>query len=301
MKIKQVNLNFFYGYRCNYSCDGCFSGSDSVDQSLWDPDLNKLKQSIKRSSELFEITSMITLIGGEPFLYWDERILPLALELNSHFPDTRINITSNGQLLGKNLEKVLLLSEKINNFSITISKHLEGSKGTKIEKIWQKSIDDFISHPNIIKIHDDHYHVSGNINANIYFYGSDTWKPYYYRTPEGKIKPWKTNDPAGSLKHGCPGSVCSCIIDDKLYKCPTLATLPGHLSAIGQDQDSDWKKYLDYPAIDLNNIDPDAWNEFNQTYGKPTTYCDMCNNNPKFNIEWQERSYSMIFRKDLTR
>ena len=295
MKVKQENLNFFYGYRCNYSCEGCFSGSDVIRKTDKDPHLDDLKKSVKKASELFEVNSMITLIGGEPFLYWDTKIVPLAIEINHWFPGKRINITTNGQLIGKYVEKIIELSRKIDNLSFTISQHLDGIESHQVKTIWENSINTLIDSEMIVKIHDHHYHIKGNINCNIYFYKATEWKPYYYHNRSGQIKPWATNDPNGSMEHGCPGNVCSCIIGNKLYKCPTLATLSDHLSAVDQLDDPDWSKYLDYPAIDMNDIDQNLMNEFIESYGKPTTYCDMCNNNPTRNTNWKNRTYKMIF------
>jgi organic radical activating enzyme len=298
MKFDQVNLNFFYGYKCNYSCENCFSGSDKVRDQNSDPDVETLKQAIKKSSEIFNVTSMVTLIGGEPFLYWDDRIVPLSKELDRHFPGVRINITTNGQLLNKNIEKVIKLSSEVQNFSLSITRHLSAvNNQLTIKQKWIEGITLLESHPMIVKIHDDHYHVKDNINANIYLTKINDWRPFYYYNHQGHIKPFATNDPVGSMMHGCPGNVCSCIVENKLYKCPTLATLENHLKSVDQDTDHDWAKYIEYPAIDLDNIDSKHWNEFTKTYGKPTTYCDMCNNNPSNNIKWEDRTYPMIFSK----
>jgi hypothetical protein len=234
------------------------------------------------------------LIGGEPFLYWDDRIVPLAKKCNEYFKGTQINIPTNGQLLAKNIDKIIELSKVIDNFSITVTRHLEGVDH-KIKEIWSNGVDALENHPEIIKLHNDHYHIKGNIYANIYFFKGRNWKFYYYRDQDNKIKPWATNDPAGSMRHGCPGPVCSGIIDNKLYKCPQLATLPDLLTTLNQQDDQDWSKYLNYPFIDLNNIDPEKWKNFVDSYGSPTTWCDMCNNKPENNVPWNQRTYEMVF------
>jgi MoaA/NifB/PqqE/SkfB family radical SAM enzyme len=101
IKSDQVNLNIFYGFKCNYSCDGCISNSNlaKFDQ---DPDFNDIIKTIPILADLFNITSMITLLGGEPFYYWDERIVPIAIECNKYFPNTLINVFTNGQFKRKN-------------------------------------------------------------------------------------------------------------------------------------------------------------------------------------------------------
>lgn len=296
-KVDQDNLNFLYGYRCNYSCLYCSSGSDKIFDDSRDPDFYKTLKSISRSAELFNVTNMVALIGGEPFLYWESRIIPMALEINRCFPKTRINILSNGQLLGQNIDKIIDLSSKIDNLSITISRHLIGVEESKIKNKWRQSIDDFINHPSIVKIHEDHYHIKNNICANIYFFQTEYWKTSYYINDDGKIKPWATNNPEESMKHGCLGHVCPCIIEDKLYKCSSLATLNDHLTSIGQEQDPDWAKYLGYPALDLNNIDQNLFDEYVKSYSKPVTYCDMCSDSRSKNIKWENRTFPLVFTK----
>ena len=295
-KIDQVNLNIFFGYRCNYSCDNCTSGSDSVRTTELDPDFDKTIASVEKLAQMFTVSSMITLIGGEPFLYWDERIVPLVLECNKHFPNTRINVFTNGQLLSKYKEKIINLCNQVDNFSLSITRHLIAFPGAKVAKKWQENINDLINDSRIVKIHNDHYYLKNNTNANFYFFAGRAWRLFYKRLPDKTIKPFATNNPEQSMMHGCTGNVCSCVFEEKLYKCPTLAALPGHLKSLGQDNDADWEKYLNYPAVDIFNPDQAQYQMFVDTYGKPTTWCDMCNASPKNIVHWETRTYDKVFK-----
>jgi len=299
MKFSEVNLNFFYGFKCNYSCHGCSTGSNVTEFQTKDPDFEKTLRSIKRASELFNVTSMITLIGGEPFLYWNSRILPLAQEVNRWFPKTRINVTTNGQLIGKNVDSIFQLSNMVDELSITVTRHLVGLNDPKVKNIWDDNMAEFLSHPQIVKINDDHFHIKNNIHANIYFYQPESWKSYYYRDKDNKIKPWATKDPPGSMRVGCTGSVCSTLFENRLYKCFTLATLQQQLQSLGQFDDPDWQKYVEYPFIDIDDIDEKLFAEYQRTYGKPTAYCDMCTNNEENNIKWKDRTFPMIFSRTI--
>jgi len=182
IKSDQVNLNIFYGFKCNYSCDGCISNSNLA-KSDQDPDLTDIIKTIPILADLFNVTGMITLLGGEPLYYWDERIVPIAMECNKYFPNTLINVFTNGQLLGKNQKKVFELSDKIDKFSLTITDHLntEELKNTTPGKKWRESINRFLNHKQIVKIHNEHYHIKDNINANIYIStpDSNSWKNIY--------------------------------------------------------------------------------------------------------------------------
>jgi organic radical activating enzyme len=297
MKSDQVNLNIFYGFKCNYSCDGCISNSNLV-KSDQDPDLNDIIKTIPILSNLFNVTGMITLLGGEPFYYWDDRIVPIATECNKYFPNTLINIFTNGQLLKKNQEKVFALSEKINKFSLTITDHLNTNelKNTTPGKSWKKSTDGFFNNKRLVKIHDAHYHIKDNINGNIYISApnANNWQNIYKTTIDGKIKPFATNDPEGSMKYGCvSNSICSMVQGTKLYKCTQLATLENALRVKNQLDDPDWQKYLSYTPVDLLNINESILTNFINTYDKPIDTCDMCSNNP---VAGKPRLYNMIFK-----
>jgi hypothetical protein len=298
MKIKQDNLPIFIGHKCNYSCVNCSVGSDFIKHNNYDPTLDEILQSIPVLAEKFTVTGMISLQGGEPFMYWDEKIVPIALELNRYFPQTRINVFTNGHLIGKNIDKMFDLIGQIANISFTVSRHLLGDLDSAAGEAWIKSIDTLLTHPEIVCIHSDHYHVKNNINANIYFYSTKYWRAHYITQLDGKIKPHATGNPAASMHHGCIGSTCSYLYGTKLYKCGRLATISNQLAEVDQLYDADWKKYIDYQPIDLLNIDQKLFDNFINTYGKPIDLCDMCNGKSS-STEWEDRTSQMIFRSPI--
>jgi len=230
-------------------------------------------------------------------MYWHDRIVPITKALRRAYPDARINIFSNGHLANRYVDDIIELLDA-ENCMMTISKHLAGDMASPLGIKWKDNIDALISHPRIKKIHDAHYHVKDNIHANINFYQADEWYTWYQVTSDNKIKPWATNDPNGSMQFGCAsGSSCSALFENRLYKCGSLAMLKGFLSAKKQLDDSDWKKYLDYPYVDLFDIDQNNFSFFKDTYSKPTTYCDMCNNRTNKVIKWINRTQEMVIQK----
>jgi organic radical activating enzyme len=300
-KPKQVNINLLYGYRCNYNCQGCISNSDVESAPEDELDLSRLLDSIPILANTFDVTGMITLLGGEPFLYWDSHIVPLALKVNKYFPRTRINIFSNGQLLTKFLDKFIKLSEEVTYVNLEISRHLIGFEHTKMWQVWQAGVDYLEHHDRIYKIHDDHYHVKDNIFADIRFTPAtkDSWLISFKHLSNGNIKPYATNDPEASMKYGCSaGSVCAVVKNGFLYKCSLLATLDHGLTRRKQLDDPEWQKYLSYQPIDLFNSNTDHIQEYMKTYGKAITECDMCCNQPNQRGTVQ-RTYDMIFKKKL--
>jgi hypothetical protein len=73
-----------------------------------------------------------------------------------------------------------------------------------------------------------------------------------------------------------------------------LATLDGLLSLKGQTDDPDWQNYLNYPHLDLSNINLENFEYHKQNFGKPVSYCDMCSASPTNVIKWTDRKQNMI-------
>ena len=117
IKHKDLSLNIIYGYRCNYSCVGCCNGSDYVKTTDLDPDIDLTLQALEKLPEYIEIDSsgMITLLGGDPFMYWHERIVPLAFAIRKSFPLSKINIFTNGHLINRYTNYVIdVLNNPVN-------------------------------------------------------------------------------------------------------------------------------------------------------------------------------------------
>lgn len=293
-KINQENFNIFYGFRCNYSCQGCSTSSDIVKDKSLDPDLQEIIDIIPDIDKLFNINNMLTLIGGEPFLYWDTKILPILKELQKYFPDTRKNIFTNGALLGKNIDKFISATKEVNNVALEITDHLADLKyTTPAGKVWLSGIEKLENHPDIVKISDEHYHVKNNIYANIYIIRSGSNWVQTFNNVDGKIKPWKTGDPQKSMDVGCTGNICSFVRNNKVYKCGLLANLDVALALRGQSDEPEWQPYLNYEPLDIHNHTQEQLDFFENTYGKPISECDMCPAHEQARII---RTYDMIVK-----
>lgn len=300
---EESTFNVIYGYRCNYACDGCCVGSNHVKDTAQDPDLevtlaaiNRLPDVIKiRDSDDYWQRGMITLLGGEPMMYWDTHIMPLARRIRQNFPRVRLNIFSNGHLLHKRTDEVLDFIDEV-NANITISRHFVGDMHSQIGRQWQKNMTEFLSHDRMIRIHDDHYHVKDNCESNIHFYVGDDWFTWYRLDHENRIKPHVTGRPEQSMQYGCAsGNTCSTLYENRLYKCSSLAMLPGLIAAKGQVGDPDWRPYVDdYPYVDVFAVEQDKLNDFHRTYGRAIAQCDMCNDQPRNVVKWQDRRQHAI-------
>jgi hypothetical protein len=239
---------------------------------------------------------MFTLIGGEPLLYWD-RIVLLVYQIRKYFPHATINITTNGVLLHKFKDQLIELLMEVDNIRISLTNHfsefIEDSTGVK----YLKNLDQFFSDSRINKIHRLHYDIPcKNINFHLHEF-VDGFTAQWEKS-SGKLKPFATNDPVGSMQHGCTGDICSAVHDSKLYKCPRFVVLPVVLAKVNQLDDPDWQKYLHYTPIELtkDNIH-DELLRFEENQGHSIPECDMCPNKRVINITQFPHTKENIFTR----
>jgi hypothetical protein len=72
--------------------------------------------------------------------------------------------------------------------------------------------------------------------------------------------------------------------------------IPGLLNTLGQNNDPDWKPYLDYPYVDVLDVDPEKLKFHVDSYGFPIAQCDMCNDQPANVVKWVDRKQESIIR-----
>jgi hypothetical protein len=279
------------------------SGSDQVTTRLHDPDLVitfKAIESIRRIVEI-DPRGMITLLGGEALLYWHDRIVPLISHIRQFFPHERLNIFSNGLLAHRYAEELLDLMDRY-NVDLAVTPHFSPKQVSTMSRHWHDNFIKFLDNQRLFKIHDQHYHVKNNIKANIYIYNVPEWFNSYKILPDNRIKPWQTNDPENSMRYGCSsGQTCSALFENRLYKCGSLAMLPGLLKAKNQTTDPDWQKYLNYPFVDVFDVDQQKFRDYIDSYGRPISHCDMCNDLRDNVINWVDRNHQDVFKNSKLR
>lgn len=296
IKIKMTN--FYYGFKCNLACKGCNSGSDIIFHKDHDPSLESILESITNfAKHVSDVTITITLIGGEPLLYWNEKIVPMAHHVRKYYPTTTINISTNGLLLHKLKDEVIQLLLDIDNIRLSVDDHTADFSDDPVGKKYLKNLNYFLSDPRLHKIHDEHYDIP-NKNIDIMLHSFLSGFHAQFLTVDRKLKPFATNDPEGSMKYGCVGNICSAIIDSKLYKCPRLLSLPKILAEVNQLDDPDWAKYLNYAPVDLSRNDiEEELNLFEATEGLPIPECDVCANKFIQNITWFQQSKENVIKR----
>lgn len=296
-KIKLKIMNFYYGFKCNLACRGCNSGSDIIFHRDYDPSLESILETIENFANYVEdVSDMITIVGGEPTLYWHEKIVPIARHIRKFFPHSIINISTNALLIHKFRDDIVDLFLEVDNIRLSIDDHLAGFADSAEAKKLYEHLDYFLSHPRIHKIHDMHYDIPDKkIDFMLHTFYEHGFKAQFKQV-NGKLKPFATQDPEGSFRIGCISPFCAAAIDNKLYKCPRLLTLPKILNETNQLDDPDWQKYLNYKPVDLKTASQEEIDYFESTESKAIPECDVCPNGNKQNIHWFPQSKENVLK-----
>jgi len=210
----------------------------------------------------------LTLIGGEPLIH--PRIYDIIRTARQYFPKTRIEIATNGLLLGKkpDLKKVIL---EVGNVKINLSLHNNDPKVQRkifelvgkhlLDKDWRQ-----IS-----------YYFWQRESISIDITEVDDWFDYR-RNIDGKLKPWQDGDASASYG-ACGVSIFPIIYDGVMYKCPPISMLKTHLKKFNRLDDDDWNPYLKYSGITTQSSDIEI-EKFIKNITQPHWICEMCPANP---------------------
>ena len=167
----------------------------------------------------------------------------------------------------------------LGNSRLQISKHASNVGHHPLRQTYETNLEKFLSHPRLNRNHDLHYDLPGENGPALDIHLEQWDQPFtaQFRIQDGKLKPWATKDPAGSMQHGCTGNICSMVIDDRLYKCSRLAALPKILQERDQLDDPDWQPYL-RTFVDLKQASQADIDQFYHEEGRPIPECDVCPN-----------------------
>ena len=296
-KINLKILDVFYGYECNLACTDCNPGSNIIQHRRLDPTLDSIIESIDNLAEHVEsATNRITLLGGEPFLYWEERIVPIVRHLRAKFPTSTISVVTNGLLLHKFIDSVINLMLEVDNFKLSVSDHMREFSDDRVAINYYNNLNKFLSDSRLNKIHDFHYDIP-NRKIDVHLESEAVLFIAQYKKINGQLKPFKTGDPDKSFRNGCCSSICSHLVNSKLYKCSKLAAIHDILKETDQLDDPDWAPYLNYVPIDLTQKDIDGeLLKFEQNIGKSINVCDMCPDKRQIGITLIQQTKSNVLK-----
>lgn len=293
-------VDVFYGHRCNLACVGCNTGCDIIHTTDYDPSLDDILLSITNLSTYVQnIRQVVSLVGGEPLLYWEDKVVPIIYHVRKKIPSACIAIVTNGLLLHKFKNDILKLMVTVGNMKLVISDHLYTFSTTDKTKIgYHDNLNNFLSDSRITKINNLSYSLDNNVEILIQRYESGFFAQYI--KIDSKLKPFATNDPANSFKYGCSGPTCAFLINSKLYKCSRFGVLHNVLSNSNQLNDLDWQQYLEYVPVDLQSDNVlQQLKLFEENEGNHIDLCDMCPSNQIVNISMIPQSRKNVLKEIL--
>jgi organic radical activating enzyme len=234
---------------CNLHCDGCcyyanynlpaLTTADEVRETCatWAPRIKP---------------AMIKILGGEPTTH--KQLPEIFLTIRKFFPESHIQIITNGLQLEKAPMLPYLLTTP--NSSLSLSLHsYEPSYITKMQKSFN-TINGWIEKHGINVISSDNRLV---------------WKRHY-KGVGAEMRPFEDGDPKGAWK-ACPARVCLVLAENKLWKCPQIASLHHVADKFGLHDVPEWKPYLAYEGIPATLSDEDL---ARRVKTGPESICGMC-------------------------
>lgn len=124
-------IEFDAARKCNLNCRGCLRYSN-ITQDSSGYDLVTLERDLKRLKTIFNNIAYIKILGGEPLLCKD--LYKFVERIFSYFPDTQVDILSNG-LLVPQMDRVLIEEIRKHAARLSISIYKATEKYTEeIEK-----------------------------------------------------------------------------------------------------------------------------------------------------------------------
>lgn len=269
-KIKVNSIDYMITSSCNLNCEFCDRFSNF--KLSWFEDLNTFEKNIAYLSKRIDFNTF-DLQGGEPLLH--PKINEMLEICRFYLPKTQIGTFSNGFLLGNNPNLInTLIKIKPSTLKITLHFREKEQQDIIFSNIKKHILDnhDFkiVSKNNLI--------IDDSIELVIRDHTKDTWTQHY-QIIDGKIKPFKDNDPEKSY------SICNqhgvlAAFSGKLYKCATISQLKLFAKKYELSEDKDWVPYLKYSGLDIDSC-IDSYNNFFKTqHIANPTICSMCPSDP---------------------
>lgn len=245
---------------CNFACVGCTNYSNYKVSGL--ADWEDVKVQLTALKERLDIGT-VSFIGGEPLLHPNIReFITGAREL---FPNSLIQLTTNGYLLSKNID-ILDVLDSINGALLKISIHRPHDQ-------WFKDLKEEIENYFEWHLNPDHRGWWTNQNYLNLQYSMEMIFVKTFKDDFSNMMPYN-NDADRAFNETCTQKLCPVLRDGKLYKCSTTSELRRVLRDWNRLDIPEWQPYLDI-GLDLNCSDEElqAWAD---NYGKPAWHCSMC-------------------------
>jgi MoaA/NifB/PqqE/SkfB family radical SAM enzyme len=249
-KIKDVGKSLFQievhlTEHCNLKCKGCWHFSCIADEEFLS--LEVFEKDLRRLSELTDKLSVIKLLGGEPLLH--PQIIDFIKISRNYFPNTLIQITTNGILLEKQ-DNIFWAACRDNNVTVSISTYPININIDIVEKIAR--------------------------NQRVYLiYDENRAKIYHRTTNKNFMVKWNL-DISGKQNHkknyficGFHSGECVTLRDGKIFACFTAAHVKFFNKRFHKNLEITDKDYIDIHKI--KNVD-----EIYTFLQTPFPFCKYC-------------------------
>jgi hypothetical protein len=248
------NLELHVTHACNLSCRQCTHYSNHRHRGMLAPDEADGQMGLW-SGRLRP--TFFSLLGGEPTL--NSALCQIVRIAHGHWPCSRLQLVTNGFLLGRHPELPAVLEET--GCQLEISVHHQSREYQELLEPVRQLIDTW----------QQQYCLRINWRAS-----SARWTRTY-QGDGATMRPYHDGRPRQSWEN-CRARWCPQIHEGKLWKCPQLAYLQMQLEKVGIRDDLDWQSYLDYRPLDPACTDAEL-REF--VSREDEHYCAMCPATPE--------------------
>jgi len=224
---------------CNLNCKGCQHFAPIVEKHFVSPD--NISKDLRQLSKITDNTlTLLSIIGGEPLLHPD--LIDICSTARKIFPDTKIEIVTNGILLPKQ-EDAFWISCAENTLEVAVTKYPINLDFKALEKKAKS-----------FKVTYRYFSDTGTNNKTMYKDPKDL---------DGK------QDPRSSFLNCAVSNNCTILRDGIIYPCAVIANSPYFNKKFGTNMRLDKKDYLDIHAIE----DYDTLATF---LSRPVPFCRYC-------------------------
>lgn len=244
---------------CNISCLGCTNYSDLKHSGYltWDEGRQQIEPWLNR----IDIPDF-GIMGGEPLINPDVRAWIQGCR--DLMPDTQIRFTTNGLLMGRNLDILDLLAD-IGNCVFKITVHVNSKELDDLVEYVHKTYD----WETVIEYGITRFKTKNNFRFQI---NRPSIFTKTYRNTYSDMRPYNSN-PAAAIANCCQAK-CPLLYQGRLYKCSTSGLLQEVLDRFDRPNYEEWQPYI------VQGLDPDCTEQelksFIANFGRAHAICRQC-------------------------
>lgn len=248
------NIEIHITHACNLSCAQCTHYSNERHRGMLHP--HEADHQMGLWSHRLE-PEYFSLLGGEPTLNPDlSEIVRIA---RRHWPRSKLQMVTNGFLLGRHPELPGVLEETGGRLEISVH-HGSPEYQAKLQPV-RELVDAW----------------KRKYRFYVHWRDSNTRWTRTYQGEGRSMRPYEHNRPRVSWEH-CRSRWCPQIHEGKLWKCPQLAYLRMQLEKYGIAGEPIWQSYLKYRPLEPLCSDEELCEFVSR---EDESVCSMCTAEPE--------------------